>query len=360
VDPLGAVSFLGVVASFTLSLATWQTVGIARSARRRGGFWGAVALIAVVLAAINTSKLLVTSAGPVFLEFGKILISGDPVPTYTLQILKSGTELALSGGIRTGIANDFGKLLAAAPEIRIVHLNSLGGRIQEARAIGQQIHRKGLITYVSDQCASACTIIFLYGQEKWIAETGRLGFHQYYLRGLGTEEAHHQVLEEKQELLALGMPSTMVEKASTTPPDSMWEPTDDELLSAGMITGVADSSQFEILGRLVQIDDDATPLALDGEARRGFVDAAKNSCLKNQRAAAGNEGFSNTSITSYCICIASALADVISYKEMRMEGDIQESALTKIQLISRTCSKTTLGSAKLPAVPQTARNPKPH
>lgn len=346
--PFAAVSFLGLVSLFTLSLATWQTVGIVRSARRRGGVWGGFALVAVVLAAINTSKLLVANTGPVFLEFAKILIYGDPFPTYTLQILKSGTELALSGGIRTGIANDFSKLLAAAPEVRIVHLNSLGGRIGEARAVGQQIRRRGLITYVSDQCASACTIVFLHGQQKWIAETGRLGFHQYYLPGLGTEEAHHQILEEKQELLALGMPSAMVEKASTTPHDSMWMPTDDELLGAGMITGVADSSYFELLGKLAQIEDDATPLVSDGKARRGFVDAVRDSCVKNQGGSAGNKAFSNTSFTNYCICFASALADVVTYKEIKSaQGDIQDSMLTKIQLVGQTCAKTTLDEVLL-------------
>lgn len=70
-----------------------------------------------------------------------------------------------------------------------VYLDSTGGRVQAALAMGRVIHEAKIRTYVSGQsskCLSACTYIFLAGRDR---ETGkpyrvkgsasRLGFHNF-------------------------------------------------------------------------------------------------------------------------------------------------------------------------------------
>ena len=90
------------------------------------------------------------------------------------RILHGGREIELSGGISLGAAQEFQRLLDTLGDVKIVHLNSPGGRGSEAQRMGQIVGARNLSTYVADECLAACTIIFLDSHERLIGPAARL------------------------------------------------------------------------------------------------------------------------------------------------------------------------------------------
>ena len=163
-------------------------------------------------------------------------------------MLRDGEELELSGGITFGAAKEFSRFVDAMGAVKVVHLNSPGGRILEAQRIGDLIARRRLSTYVSARCLSACTVIFLNGVERLISPTARLGFHQPDFPGLTTEQRRDIVLKEEQRLVSLGVSREFARKANQAEPKDMWFPTIAELITAGVVTRVVNPSDLAISG----------------------------------------------------------------------------------------------------------------
>jgi hypothetical protein len=61
----------------------------------------------------------------------------------------------------------------------VVALISYGGNISSALQIGDQIHRRGMSTFVPGDrtCASACALIWLAGRQRHVGDTPQIGFH---------------------------------------------------------------------------------------------------------------------------------------------------------------------------------------
>jgi hypothetical protein len=100
------------------------------------------------------------------------------------------------------------------------------------------IKARGLSTVVLEQCLSACTIVFLGGKERWIAQNGRLGFHQPAFRGIAEAERRLMIVQEEQRLQKFGLSRAFAEKANSATPASMWIPEKDELLREHVVTRV--------------------------------------------------------------------------------------------------------------------------
>lgn len=231
----------------------WQAVGIWRSAtnyqlRWSKRWWGGIAKVMLILAVLGNLGHFVNRDAPQIVELYKIYNGDERMGPNAFRVLRDGRELEFSGGIKFGTAKEFESFLNAMGAVQVVHLNSIGGRINEARRIGDLIRSRGLNTYVSNDCQSACTIIFLSGRERWISERGRLGFHAPSFPGMSTLELAEFASEEKDRLTDLGVPKSFAEKAMHTPSASMWYPSVQELLSAHIVTGVANPSQFAASG----------------------------------------------------------------------------------------------------------------
>src|SRR5262249_57665242 len=101
----------------------------------------------------------------------------DPcIPDYTIRVMRNGSELEIAGGFKYGLANDVEKVMQASPGVNVVHLNSIGGRVGEARRLARLIRAKGLTTYTSRQCLSACPIPLATPRESSIRAPAHLRF----------------------------------------------------------------------------------------------------------------------------------------------------------------------------------------
>jgi hypothetical protein len=182
--------------------------------RIKRGAWGGLAKLAVIIGALRAIAYLVQSGYPQIEAAAKIAFMNDPtLPNYTLRIMRNGTEVEISGGLKYGLNDDFVHILNAAPGVRVVHLNSLGGRIGEAVKLNETIKSRNLDSYTSSGCYSACTIAFIAGHERWLNQNAELGFHAPAFPGMSREELLDAAEGQRRLMLAAGIPTSFISKA---------------------------------------------------------------------------------------------------------------------------------------------------
>lgn len=223
------------------AFASWQYTGLWRSARhhtRRGGrLLPAIAVqVFVVFGTLAAMQTLFLTALPQMKEYAQIAMGLDPCSRYTLRVLHGGVELEISGAIGFGLTDKVREHLDANPGVRIVRLNSSGGRMGEARRLHELIAKRRLATYSSQGCYSACTDAFMGGVLRLLHRDARLGFHRPFFPGLSADEAEAGVRAERDFLIARGVSAGFVEKALSTPSGDMWFPSTYELQQAHVIT----------------------------------------------------------------------------------------------------------------------------
>jgi hypothetical protein len=239
-------------------VATWQVVGVWRSAdrsieeRRRFGKrapWARLAKLAVIFGLLRLCVQFGNAGAPQIMEASRMAFLDDPsMPAYSIRIMRNGTEIEITGGFKYGLTDDFIRILSAAPQIRVVHLNSLGGRIGEAQKLNKIIREHGFLTYVSYQCASACAVAFAGGRERWLLDGAILGFHAPAFPGMSDADLVDAVKLQKDLFTAAGFEQGFINRALATPNKDMWRPSADELFQARAITAVSDGSNFAASG----------------------------------------------------------------------------------------------------------------
>jgi len=235
------------------AITVWQIIGVWRSAGNhikstKRYLWASLARVVMVLAALRSIADFGNIIGPMLSESTKLAMGVDDTPAHHLRLLRNATELELSGGMPFGTAAAMKQLLDAAPTVKLIHLNSQGGRVAEGYEIYKLIRERHLITYTSADCVSACTIAFLAGPERYLASKARLGFHSSSYGGLDEKVLPGINDEMRQTLRQHGVQAWFIEKALGTRGDSIWHPTSDELIQAGVVTKVVDASQFGLSG----------------------------------------------------------------------------------------------------------------
>lgn len=150
--------------------------------------------------------------------------------------LGSGGVLALTGTIGPGSAGRVAAEIAAHGEyIRTVALDSPGGVLTEALAIGRLIREKGFATSVAAGalCASSCPLVFAGGRERLAAEASAIGVHQVYAAapagaltsalsaGDAMSEAQTMTAEISRYLNDMGIGAEVWLRALETPPDRL-------------------------------------------------------------------------------------------------------------------------------------------
>jgi hypothetical protein len=241
--------FWSLTTLLTFVLFVWQAVGIWRAARRQKlvtgrRFWAATAQIIMVLMAVAHTATLVSLRIPAIQQSIAVGALLNEIGHWSINLRNQGHDIEIAGGIGVGIADEFEKALNAAPDIRLVHINlQHGGLISEAIRISEIIEARKLDTYVSSQCVSACTIIYLAGEKRYLRNVAKLGFHAYITPGLDIGEDIQSGL-----LVAAGVKDDFISRAVATPSDDMWFPTTDELVAATVVTDVVDGSDFAASG----------------------------------------------------------------------------------------------------------------
>jgi hypothetical protein len=236
----------------------WQTVGLWRSADRytagrhavgKPAGWATLAKFAVIVGFLSTLSAFVTAGLPQLIEASRMAFLDDPgIPPYSIRVMRNGTEAEITGGFKYGLTEDFSKILKASRQIKVVHLDSPGGRIGEAIRLNNLLKAQAVDTYVSSGCYSACTIAFAAGRNRYLRNGAVLGFHAPAFPGTTKEDLESASLDQKRFFAQAGFDRTFIDKALSTPSSEMWKPSAELLAAAHVITGPSDGTDFAISG----------------------------------------------------------------------------------------------------------------
>ena len=253
---------------FALAIAStvWWLIGVWRSASShvsRGGrrFWAGVAEAMVVLGFLNISALTYKTYIPQSIEMLSIIVGDFGIPPYQIRVLPGGTDIEFRGGMRAGSARKLERSLAAVPQTKVLHIESPGGRIEEAKRMMKLVRERGLTTYTSEECESAATLVLVSGKQRVIGANAKVGFHAGTLPGITLEQQRGADDDLRSIMQSAGVSEAFIKRTLATPSDQMWFPSFDEMLQNGVATAQSYPERF------------ATSIGVTNSAPRGAAPA---------------------------------------------------------------------------------------
>lgn len=185
------------------------------------------------------------------------LIVASPAAAMTFEKVSNGACgervcIVAMGEINASAAKNFRRFYHRERPAAgaVVMLNSEGGNVMQALALGELIRKAGLSTMVQAVdsgtgearrgavCASACVYAFMGGVERSVGEGAKLGVHQLYLREGELSTADSQLLVSliAQHILSLGGEMNILLAALSTPSSSMHWLSSSELRDFSVVT----------------------------------------------------------------------------------------------------------------------------
>jgi len=163
----------------------------------------------------------------------------------TVRLAEGGRTIVFRGDITYGTAQELLRLIKANPAVSTIQLTSNGGLAEPALLVANAIQLRRATTYAEGTCASACTFLFLGGQQRYIAPGAALGFHRAWQNLPGSDGTLQRLNAEIRARFAeRGIAQPFVERVMATPADKLWYPSVEELEAAGVIDGVAGAGQL--------------------------------------------------------------------------------------------------------------------
>jgi hypothetical protein len=264
-EPTYVFGFILSVWIVSIGISVWLWVGVWRSANRyiegkslklERAPWAGVAKLMCVLAFIQLGASFLIYGIPQVTEASRVAFRNDPdIPEYFIRVMRGGTEAEITGGIKYGLADDFKKILRASRQIRVVHLNSTGGRLGEGEKLYNLIRDARLNTYVSAKCLSACTLAFSAGAERLLLHGAVLGFHRASFAGKDEKDSP-ELQGQRKIFTEAGYDGSFIARALATPSSGMWTPTEAELLNSGVVTKISSGSDCAISGLPADVSRD--------------------------------------------------------------------------------------------------------
>ncbi|WP_127754191.1 ATP-dependent Clp protease proteolytic subunit [Devosia sp. 1566] len=179
--------------------------------------------------------------------------------------LRPEGELSLTGTLDVGSAERFAAEIAERGEyVQTVVLDSPGGSVVDALAIGSLIHQRGLATKVAagSLCASSCPIIFASGAERIASPEAAIGVHQIYAAALGgnakdalrvagtaMSDAQTTTAQITRHLEQTGVDPALWLHALETPPQLLYYFTPEEMLALRLATRLDNKDLADGTGR---------------------------------------------------------------------------------------------------------------
>jgi hypothetical protein len=240
---IGNISLISVVIIFLIifiigsSINIWQFVGLWRAARKRRGFLGFMVILVIMVLSIFS---ILSSYNFLVLEFDLFIsvLEDFLLPPSTITTSMDGHQLLFTGRIKKGDALEFKKVLDDHPNIQIINLDSPGGLVNESRIMATLTRERHLNTYVAHLCASACPIIYMAGQHRYINPSAKIGFHRYSLAGKSEQVINQYMETDMRKFQEEGVPVYFTDKIYATSAWSIWEPSLSELKAANVVTDV--------------------------------------------------------------------------------------------------------------------------
>ncbi len=220
----------------------------------RAAFFGLLSATAVILyldyVELSGQQPLSPPAelAPILPAFDPAAPGGAPGPAIStpMEVLRrplevtlgSGGALLVTGTIMPGSAGQFAAALDQFGEyVKTVALDSPGGSVEDALAMGRLIRDEGFATSVAagSLCASSCPLVFAGGKARVVASGSVVAVHQIYAAapadssfasrlaaaGGAMRDAQTMTAEISRYLIEMGVDPEVWLRALETPPDRL-------------------------------------------------------------------------------------------------------------------------------------------
>ena len=219
--------------------ALWWGTGVQRSAIDSvdsGGSMAVAVLTGLVgLGAFGWVALFwFQSARYVMPEVWSTLVGSSP--PATVQLDARSNQISLQGALEFGSTRAVRDALDANSNVRIVRLESRGGRVAEGLALGTLLRDRGIDTFVNGECSSACVTAFAGGARRIIGPDAMLGLHSAGGTGFSRQAIASANRRSDEFIAARGVDAGVLEKGAAVANDQIWFPSPPLLLSAGLAT----------------------------------------------------------------------------------------------------------------------------
>ncbi len=209
---------------------------------------------ASVLSGVVLSSFLVTAEAR---AEGRYIVDGERLH-FDMNV--NSSEHQLTSGLKLDEAAVFGAYLMDYPDITTLVISGIGGSAHAAYRIAELVELNQLDVIAQGRCDSACSTIFLAGQNRYLARAASLGFHASFVR----PERERAFFEQNRErrgwndvfdyvpsvydngIVAAvrfveffsrrGVDLDFILQALNTAPSEMYEPTREQLYKAGVLT----------------------------------------------------------------------------------------------------------------------------
>lgn len=229
----------------------WQIIGLWRTCNHHitthGRHFIARAVQGLIILGIFLTFGQARNSWPVYKDLYHIAFQDDELGDYSLRLIKDDSLLYLQGPLSFGVSGEVKQVIQKNSNIEGIILDSVGGRLYEGRELSKLITFHRLNTYSLNGCYSACTTVFISGENRFLGVGANLGFHQYYptFKNIGV---YIDTKKEQEKDLRIfqsqGIEPDFLEKLFDTSHDDLWYPTVDEMLAAGVIQSVINPSEI--------------------------------------------------------------------------------------------------------------------
>lgn len=172
-----------------------------------------------------------------------------PRLTFTLEDdPDTGPLLMMQGAIDRGDADRLATYLSTLADVpATIGINSPGGDVDEALAVGRLIRDEGLNTMILPgmACLSACPYMLAGGVARQVSLAGAVGLHQHYYDTpryipvyFAVEDIQHSQGAVMRYLIEMGVDAAVMVHGLTTPPNDIYVLVEDELLESQLATSV--------------------------------------------------------------------------------------------------------------------------
>jgi hypothetical protein len=146
-------------------------------------------------------------------------------------------RFSVQGDVGWGSARALEAAIAAHPEIRLLEIESPGGLVHEASLIVELVKKHHLDTLVRGKCYSACTVIFLAGERRFVGPQARFGFHQAGFEGR-EHDLKWSICEYEVSILMReqGVSEHFMQRALNTSYYDLWRPPVSDVKASGFAT----------------------------------------------------------------------------------------------------------------------------
>ncbi len=222
--------------------ALWWGTGVQRSAIEsvdRGGSMPVAVLTGIVGfgAFVWVGAFWFQSARYVMPEVWSTLIGSSPPAAVALE--PRSNQIVLQGGLEFGSTRAVRDALDANSNVRVVRLDSRGGRVAEGLALGTLLRDRGVDTLVDSECSSACVTAFAGGARRIISADARVGLHSAGGAGFSADAVASANRRSDEFIAARGVDQRVLKQGAAVANDQIWFPSSQVLLSSGLATELA-------------------------------------------------------------------------------------------------------------------------